>query len=139
MLIWPDHRDIFPTSDLKVSSVSSASDVYSALASGPATIGCSWTNLAIIDVAGLHNSHLVQFTRRSGLTVQDGSTDILSVPYVQNADGDALGKAAWQWMEGCEQRDIAETGEAVARSVQTIRVEEGEGKPSTTFASPKRV
>lgn len=108
--------------------MSSASDVYSALASGPSTLGCSWTNLAIVEVAGLHNSHLAQFTRRSGLTVQEGSKDVLSVPYVQNADGDALEEAAWQWIAGCEERDIAETGEAVARSVQTIRVEEGEGK-----------
>jgi hypothetical protein len=128
VLISSDCRDYSTTSNVNLAPVSSAIDVYNIFASGPSTIGCAWTNLAIVQVAGLHNAHLAQLTRRSGLTVQKGSTDVLNVPYVQDANPDALEQAALQWIEGCEARDIAETGEAIARAVQTIRVEEGEGK-----------
>jgi hypothetical protein len=116
-----------PTGDINLSSVSPASDVYSAISAGSTTLGCDWTGLAIVEVAGLHNSLLSQFTRRSGLTVQQGSSDVLRVPYVQQADSDALEEAAAQWLAGCEERDIVEMGEKVERAIQTIRVGEGEG------------
>ena len=123
------------TEDINLSSVSSAKAVYNAISAGPANIGCDWTGLAIVEVAGLHNSLLSQFSRRSGLTVQQGSPDSLRVPYVKQADSDALEEAAWQWMAGCEERDLAETGEKVVRAVQTIRVGEGEGMKSIIQAA----
>lgn len=49
------------------------------------------------------------------------------MPYVQQANSDALGEAAWKWLTECEERDIAETGENVARAMQTIHIGEGEG------------
>ncbi|KAJ9112547.1 hypothetical protein QFC19_000563 [Naganishia cerealis] len=119
------------TSGSKPSLIAPASDVYSFIStSAPADIGCAWTGLALVQVDGLHNSHLSHLSRRSALTFQQGKENVLSVPYVQDADPVALEAAVLEWFATCEARDIEETGEKKERDVQTFRVNEGECVPS---------
>jgi hypothetical protein len=115
------------SSSSKLSAVSQASDVYLYIStSAPTDIGCAWTGLALVEVAGLHNSHLSHLSRRAGLTFQQGTEEILSVPYVKLAEPAALESAVSDWLAACEARDVAETGEKAEREIQTFRVKEGE-------------
>ncbi|KAJ9107544.1 hypothetical protein QFC21_001002 [Naganishia friedmannii] len=123
------------SSNTKLSTISQASDVYAYIStSAPTEIGCAWTGLALVQVAGLHSSHLSHLSRRSALTFQHETENVLSVPYVMDAEPAALESAVLEWLATCEARDVAETGEKEQRDIQTFRVEQGESIDSSLVA-----
>ncbi|KAJ9123211.1 hypothetical protein QFC22_001405 [Naganishia vaughanmartiniae] len=123
------------TLDQKLPTISQASDVYSYLSTtAPTEIGCAWTGLALVEIAGLHNSHLSHLSRRSALTFQHGTEDVLSVPYVKDAGVATLEPAVSEWLATCEARDVEETGEKEERDIQTFRVAEGDSIDSSLVA-----
>jgi hypothetical protein len=101
-----------------VKAIMPSHDLYDSLKG----FGCDWDALLVVDVEGLHRSHLSSHP----IVAQTSSSDtLLSVPYATDNSPDALQSSAKAWADNCGKEQGA---------VEVVTVSRGEELPSSIDA-----